>query len=78
MKRGTKFNHKHWLSLDDEPAVCEVTCVRDGVVFYKRVSPGVSDWRTYKGSNVLLKMLDLGKCKIENFDDHCIDLQGVF
>lgn len=77
MKRGTKFNHKHWLSLNDEPAVCEVTCVRNGVVFYKRVSLGVSNWRTYKGSNILLKMFDLGKCKVENFNDHCADLQAV-
>jgi hypothetical protein len=69
ISRGALFTHKHWLSLDDTPAVCQITCVRKGKVFYKRVSAGVENWRAYKGADLLLKFVELGACRVEDFGE---------
>ena len=41
MKRGDIFVHAQWLNAKNEPLVCEVTAVRQGVVYYKEAgTPG--------------------------------------
>ena len=49
MKRGTVFEHRHWLDTKNMPLLCRVTAVRSGVVYYDlwdRDKPA-GRWRWY-------------------------------
>ena len=39
MKRGTVFEHKHWLDNKNMPLLCYVTCARGDLIYYTDWNP---------------------------------------
>jgi hypothetical protein len=39
MKRGTVFEHKHWLDNKNMPLLCYVTCTRGDLIYYTDWNP---------------------------------------